>query len=68
MDKLSKHIYDIENPINQMLAFRCLSNLMQHEKGELLVVKHHEEFLKFIKHLSQENLSHKQLQVRFCLS
>lgn len=65
MDKLIQHVYDIENPTNQMLAFRCLSNLMQHEKGELLVVKHYEEFLKFIQNLSHENLSQKQLQVRF---
>lgn len=68
MDKLLQHVYDIENPTNQMLAFRCLCNLMQHEKGELLVVKHHEEFLKFIQNLSQENLSQKQLQVRFFFS
>lgn len=65
MDKLLQHVYDIKYPTNQMLAFRCLSNLMHHEKGELLVVKYHEEFLKFIQNLPHENLSQKQLQVRY---
>lgn len=64
MDKLLPHIYGVENSTNQMLAFRCLCNLMHHEKGELLVVKHYEDFLKFIHNLSQENLSQKHLQVR----
>lgn len=63
MNKLLPHIYDIEKPTNQMLAFRCLCNLMHHEKGELLVVKHYEEFLKYIKNLTNENLSPKHLQV-----
>jgi len=63
MDKLLPHIYNIEKPTNQMLAFRCLCNLMHHEKGELLVVKYYEEFLKLIQNLSNENLSQKQLQV-----
>lgn len=65
MDKLLPHIYDIEKPTNQMLAFRCLCNLMHHEKGELLVVKYYEEFLTFIQNLSNENLSQKPLQVRY---
>jgi hypothetical protein len=64
MDKLIPHIYDTDKPTNQMLAFRCLCNLMHHEKGELLVVKYYEEFLKLIQNLSNENLSPKQLQVR----
>lgn len=64
IDKLLPHIYDIEKPTNQMLAFRCLCNLMHHEKGELLVVKYHEEFLNFIQNIPHENLSQKQLQVR----
>lgn len=63
MNKLLPHVYDIEKPTNQMLAFRCLCNLMHHEKGELLVVKHYEEFLKYIKDLTNENLSQKHLQV-----
>lgn len=65
MDKLLPHIYDTEKPTNQMLAFRCLCNLMHHEKGELLVVKYYEEFLKFIQNLSNENLSPKNFQVRY---
>lgn len=65
MDKLLPHIHDIGKPTNQMLAFRCLCNLMLHEKGELLVVKYYEEFLKFIQNLSNENLSQKHLQVRY---
>lgn len=65
MDKLLPHIYNIEKPTNQMLAFRCLCNLMHHEKGELLVVKYYEEFLKLIQNLSNENLSQKQLQVSY---
>lgn len=64
MEKLLPHIYDTEKPTNQMLAFRCLCNLMHHEKGELLVVKHYEDLLKFIQNLSSENLSQKHLQVR----
>lgn len=65
MDKLLPHVYDLEMPTNQMLAIRCLCNLMHHEKGELLVVKNYENFLKFIQNLSQNNLSPKHLQVRF---
>jgi len=65
MNKLLPHIYNIEKPTNQMLAFRCLCNLMHHEKGELLVVKYYEEFLKLIQNLSNENLSQKQLQVSY---
>lgn len=63
MDKLLPHIYDIENLTNQMLAFRCICNLMHHEKGEILVVKYYEEFLKIIQTLSQHMPSHKHLQV-----
>lgn len=68
MDKLLPYVYDNTMPTNQMLAFRCLCNLMHHEKGELLVVKNYEEFLKFIQTLNQNNLSQKPLQVRlyFC--
>lgn len=65
MDKLLPHIYNIEKPTNQMLAFRCLCNLMHHEKGELLVVKYYEEFLRLIQNLSNQNLSQKQLQVSY---
>lgn len=65
MDILLPHIYNIERPTNQMLAFRCLCNLMHHEKGELLVVKYYEEFLKLIQNLSNEHLSQKQLQVSY---
>jgi len=64
MDKLLPHIYDFENPTNQMLAFRCLCNLMHHENGEILVLKYHEEFLEFIQNIPHEKLSQKQLQVR----
>lgn len=63
MDKLLPNVYDIGRPTNQMLALRCLCNLMYHEKGELTVVKYYEELLKFIQTLSQENLSQKHLQV-----
>lgn len=63
MDKLFPHIYDVEKPTNQMLAFRCLCNLMHHEKGELLVVKYYEDLLQFIQTLSHEKLSQKPLQV-----
>lgn len=63
MEKLLPHVYDTDKPTNQMLAFRCLCNLMYCEKGELLVVKYYEEFLKFIENLSHENLTQKNLQV-----
>ncbi|VVC38157.1 Hypothetical protein CINCED_3A021224 [Cinara cedri] len=61
--KLLPHIQNIENPINQMLSIRCLCNLMFHEKGELLILKHYELILIFIQKLEKENLSQKHLQV-----
>uniref|UniRef100_A0A2S2QSN7 Phospholipase A-2-activating protein n=1 Tax=Sipha flava TaxID=143950 RepID=A0A2S2QSN7_9HEMI len=63
MNKLLPHIYDNGNPTNQMLAFRCLCNLMHHEKGELIVVKNYEELLKLIQNLPNDLLSHKHLQI-----
>lgn len=63
--KLQPHIYDNEVPTNQMLAFRCLCNLMQHEEGELLVLRNYEELLTVIQSLSQVNLIQKHLQVRY---
>lgn len=68
MNKLLPHIYDVENPTNQMLAFRCICNLMHHEKGELLVVNYYETFLQFIQKLSNENIPQKHLQVSLLLN
>lgn len=68
MNKLLPLMYDLENPTNQMLAFRCICNLMHHEKGELLVVKYYEEFLAFIQKLCNENISQKNLQVSLLLN
>lgn len=64
MSKLLPLIYNIEKPVNQMLAVRCLCNLMHHEKGEMLVVKYYEEILTFIQKLKIENFSLRHLQVR----
>lgn len=66
MDKLLPHIYDNKNPTNQMLAFRCLCNLMYHEKGELIIVKYYEELLKLIQNLPNDVLSRKHFQVSLC--
>lgn len=67
MDKLLPHVYDDGKPTNQMLAFRCLCNLMHHERGELIVVNYYEELLKFIQNLTNNNgLSQKHLQVSYC--
>ncbi|XP_050524423.1 phospholipase A-2-activating protein [Daktulosphaira vitifoliae] len=63
MTKLQPHIYDNKVPTNQMLAFRCLCNLMQHEEGELLVLRNYEELLTVIQSLSQVNLIQKHLQI-----
>ncbi|XP_050425163.1 phospholipase A-2-activating protein [Adelges cooleyi] len=63
MIKLQPHIRDNEVSTNQMLAFRILCNLMQHEKGELLVVRYYEDLLRITLNLSQGNLSPKHLQI-----
>lgn len=68
MNKLLPHIYDVGKPTNQMLAIRCLCNLMHHEKGEILLVKYYEEFLQLIQKLSNENISQKHLQVGLLLN
>lgn len=46
-----------------MMAIRCLCNLMHHEMGELLVVKHYDEILTLIQQLNSENLQLKHVQV-----
>lgn len=64
MPKILMVIHTVENPINLMMAIRCLCNLMQHEAGELLVVRYYEEIVSFIQELKSETLQLKHVQVR----
>ncbi|KAL6437279.1 hypothetical protein ACFW04_005056 [Cataglyphis niger] len=58
---IEKHIKPDATPSNQMLTFRLIANMFQHEKGEKLCLDHRDEILKSL--LDLQSFGNKNNQV-----
>lgn len=59
---IERHIKPDATPSNQMLTFRLIANMFQHEKGEKLCLDHRDEILKSL--LDLQSFGNKNNQVR----
>lgn len=58
---IQRHIESNASPSNQMLTFRLIANMFQHEKGEKLGLDHRDEIIKSL--LDLKSLGSKNNQV-----
>lgn len=58
---IRRHVKPDATPSNQMLTFRLIANMFQHEKGEKLCLDHSDEILKSL--LDLQSLGNKNNQV-----